>query len=59
MLFVSLLSAKPAFTYEKSMQRRTEWKRPEGIKQIAEYWLMSPSPMVISNKNIQNVKKRV
>ena len=48
MLFVTLLSRKPTFTFEKAMQRRAEWKEPEGVKPVAEYWLMTPSPMVIS-----------
>jgi len=55
MLFVTLLNAKPTFTFEKSMQRRAEWKQPEGVKPVAEYWLMTPSPMVISIEEADSI----
>jgi hypothetical protein len=47
MLFVSLLSLKATTTPEQSLPRRLQWKYPEGLKVIAEYWLQTDSPHVI------------
>ena len=47
MLFVALLSTKPACIPEQSLQRRMEWKDPQGLKRIAEYWLQTNAPHVI------------
>ena len=48
MLFVTLLTLKPTAKPAEAVQRRTEWKQPEGIKPIAEYWLQTYTPNVIS-----------
>ena len=48
MLFVTLLTLKPTTKPEEALQRRAEWKQPESIKPIAEYWLLTYTPNVIS-----------
>jgi hypothetical protein len=48
MLFVTLLTLKPTVKPEEVVQRRAEWKQPEGIKSIAEYWVLTNTPNVIS-----------
>jgi hypothetical protein len=47
MLFVALYSKKPGTTLAQATSKRTEWKPPEGIKRIAEYWLPNSTPHVI------------
>ncbi len=50
MLFVSILTGKPDLPPEVAQQglsRRLEWKPPEGIKILAEYWLQEAPPRVI------------
>jgi len=48
MLFVALLSPKSTHTPAESLKRRKEWKAPVGLKRIAEYWLETSAPSVIS-----------
>ena len=55
MLFVTLLSLKPTVTPAQALQRRTEWKQPEGMKTIAEYWLLTNTPSVISIDEADNI----
>lgn len=40
MLFVTLMKARPGKRNEATA-RRLEWKYPEGIRVVGEYWLMS------------------
>ena len=47
MLFVALLSVK-AGTPKENMARRAQWTYPEGVKTVAEYWLQTNNPTVIS-----------
>lgn len=47
MQFVSILAAKPGTTYEQRVKRRLEWKYPESMHVIAEYWLANSAPTVI------------
>jgi len=47
MLFVALGSVR-AGTQRERIARRLEWSYPPGMKVIAEYHLMTPSPVVIS-----------
>ena len=47
MLFVALLKVR-AGTPPENIARRAQWQYPEGIKQIAEYWLQTNDPTVIS-----------
>src|SRR5665811_801944 len=47
MLFVALGSVR-AGTQRERIARRLEWSYPPGMKVIAEYHLMTPSPAVIS-----------
>lgn len=39
MLFVTLMKRKPGKTNRETTQRRLEWKYPEGVRVIGEYWL--------------------
>ena len=55
MLFIALLSSKPAWSATQSLQRRIEWKVPEGSKTIAEYWLQTNTPRVISIFEADNI----
>lgn len=48
MLFIALGSIKPTYTPARSMQIREEFKLPQGVKRVAEYWLQTHSPHVIS-----------
>jgi len=47
MLFVALMAATGG-TAEERIARRLEWQYPEGIRPVAEYWLQSAEPTVIS-----------
>jgi hypothetical protein len=47
MLFVSLGSVR-AGTDKERVARRMQWSYPPGLKVIAEYWLMTDSPKVVS-----------
>lgn len=48
MLFVTLLKAKPTGTRRSRVARRLDWKYPEGIKVLGEYWLMTEDPAVVA-----------
>ena len=47
MLFVALYSPKPGVSPAQALPRRMEWKPPESMKRIAEYWLPNITPHVI------------
>ena len=47
MLFVALLKAKGG-TIESRTAHRASWQYPEGVKPVAEYWLQTNHPDVIS-----------
>jgi hypothetical protein len=55
MLFVALLNSKPASSATQSLSRRLEWKHPEGLKTIAEYWPQTNNPSVISIFEADNI----
>jgi hypothetical protein len=55
MLFVALLSSKPASSAAQSLPRRVEWKWPEGLRPIAEYWLQTSNPSVVSVFEVDNI----
>jgi Protein of unknown function (DUF3303) len=48
MLFVVLLSTKPGNTFQEGVGRRLQWDYPEGMNGLAEYWLETESPRVVS-----------
>ena len=48
MLFVLLLRAKPGATFQEGGARRLQWEYPEGLNVLAEYWLETDSPRVVS-----------
>ena len=48
MLFVVLLSTKPGATFQEGGARRLQWEYPEGMNVLAEYWLETDSPRVVS-----------
>ncbi len=48
MLFVVLLSTKPGSSLQEGGARRLQWEYPEGMNVLAEYWLETDSPRVIS-----------
>ena len=47
MLFVALLKGYPG-TLQERVDRRVQWDYPEGTKIVAEYWLQTPDPEVVS-----------
>ncbi len=47
MLFVAVLKARPGTLAERAA-RRVQWEYPEGVKPVAEYWLQTDDPTVIS-----------
>ena len=47
MLFAALLKAKGATPRER-MARRLQWQHPEGIRPVAEYWLLSSEVTVVT-----------
>ena len=50
MLFVSILTGKPDLPPEvaqQGMARRLEWKPPEGVKILGEYWLQEAPARVV------------
>ena len=55
MLFVSLFSLKPGASPAQSLPRRMEWKPPEGVKQVAEYWLQHNNPRIIAVFEADNI----
>lgn len=48
MLFVALLTTKPGSTFQEGGARRLQWKYPEGVNVLGEYWLETDSPRVVS-----------
>lgn len=54
MLVVALLRAKGG-TPKENMARRAHWSYPEGVRLIAEYWLQTDDPTVISVMEAEGV----
>ena len=48
MLFVALLTTRPGSTFQEGGTRRLAWEYPEGVEVLAEYWLETDSPRVVS-----------
>ncbi len=47
-LFVLLLGTKPGSTFQEGGARRLQWEYPEGMNVVAEYWLETDAPRVVS-----------
>jgi hypothetical protein len=47
-LFVVLLNTRPGATFQEGGARRLQWEYPEGVNVLAEYWLETDSPRVVS-----------
>ncbi len=47
MLFVSLGSVR-AGTDRERIARRTQWSYPPGLKMVAEYWLQTDNPKIVT-----------
>lgn len=54
MLFVIVLKAHPG-TLEERAQRRMRWQYPDGVTPVAEYWLETDDPSVISIVELDDV----
>ena len=51
MLYVTLLNWKPGLNRQQmdaAFARRAQWQYPKGAKLVAEYWLSTSSPAVIT-----------
>ena len=48
MLFVTLLSTRPGFTFQEGVAKRLQWEYPDGANVLAEYWLETEAPRVIA-----------
>jgi hypothetical protein len=48
MLFVTLLSTRPGFTFQEGVAKRLQWEYPQGANVLAEYWLETEAPRVIA-----------
>ncbi len=48
MLFVVLLKTRPGATFQEGGARRLQWRYPEGLNVVAEYWLETEAPRVIA-----------
>ena len=55
MLFVLLLKTKPGATFQEGGARRLQWEYPEGMNVLAEYWLETDSPRVVSIAEAENM----
>lgn len=53
MLFVTLMKRK--VPVPETTARRLEWKYPEEIRVIAEYWLQTPDPSVIVIAEVDSI----
>lgn len=47
-MFVVLLKTKLGATFQEGGSRRLQWQYPEGMSVLAEYWLETDSPRVVS-----------
>ena len=54
MLFVSLLKVRSGTTRER-VARRAEWKYPDGLRMVGEYWLQTTDPACISIAEADNI----
>lgn len=47
MQFITLLTPKQGSTLKERIARRLEWKYPDGVKLLGEYWLAGDHPNVV------------
>jgi Protein of unknown function (DUF3303) len=47
-LFVALLTTRAGGTFQEGVARRLQWQYPEGANVLAEYWLETESPRVVT-----------
>ena len=47
-MLLAVLSTSRAGTFKQRIERRLKWSYPEGARVIAEYWLQTPDPQVIT-----------
>jgi len=57
-LFVALLTTKPGPTFQEGGSRRLRWEYPEGVNVLAEYWLETDSPRVVSVTGVTSAGSR-
>ena len=48
MLCITLMKPKPNSSIVQRRERRLQWQYPEGMKVLAEYWLATSDPAVIT-----------
>ena len=47
-LFVALLTTRGGGTFQEGAARRLQWQYPEVVNLLAEYWLETEAPRVVS-----------
>ena len=47
-LFVALLTTRAGGTFQEGVARRLQWQYPEGVNVLAEYWLETEAPRVVT-----------
>lgn len=55
MLFVALYTMKPGVSTAQSLKARMEWKPPQGMKPVAEFWLQNSTPHIIVAFEADNI----
>ena len=48
MLYVALMKIRGDGKIKEALAKRLQWQIPEGINLVAEYWLQTPDPSVIT-----------
>jgi hypothetical protein len=55
MLFVTVGREKAGSTTKSRVARRVNWKYPQGVRVLGEYWLLSSDPALIMIAESENV----
>ena len=43
-----MLASPRGASFKEAIPRRLQWSPPEGVRPVAEYWLMTPKPTTIA-----------
>jgi hypothetical protein len=56
MLFVALLKTRGTNTFQEGVARRLQWQYPEDANVLAEYWLETEAPRVVTVIEAQSME---